>query len=180
MTTTESLRADVETVRAALEPVRASLLADAETEAATILREAQAVARGATDDAEREVDAVVDRARRRTERSARARADQDSARVRRDAHRQLLDAQESLRARFVDRVHDAVWGLRLDPRYPALLDALEARARHQLGEDVEIERDSDGGGVVATAEARRVDYGLDALAGMAVEAHSEEVSKLWR
>lgn len=180
MSTIASVGATAELLRTALEPVRTALQADAAAEASRIRHDAEMTAQALIEEAQDDVASAVDRTRRTAEQSARARADQAAAQSHRDAHLRLLAAQESLHAEVVERVHAAVRKLPQDPRYPELLDALEDRARRQLGDDAHVDRDTNGGGLTATSGARRVDYGLDALADMALDLQSDEMSKLWR
>jgi hypothetical protein len=60
------------------------------------------------------------------------------------------------------------------------LDHLEALARAQLGDAVEIERDpAPYGGVFAVAGSHQVDYRLPILADRALDAIADEVASLW-
>lgn len=164
----------------ALEPVRRTLLDDARRAAGEIVAEAQRRAEQIVDDARSEADEALGEARRRAEASAAAQAEQTLARDRRAAYSNVLRTRDELRRELTDRVRSAAVDLRHDPRYPALLDQLEQLAREQLGGEIEIERDPQpGGGIVATAGGRRVDYRLAALADRAVNAIADEVVKLW-
>jgi hypothetical protein len=160
-----------------LEPVRRAVLADARARADEIVANARREAREVVDRAERDVDEAVADAVRRSTIAARAHADQLRARAATDAHAEELSAREEIRQQLRDAVREAARGLPDDPRYPGLLDGLEARARTQLGPDARVERDPTGG-IVAVAGSRRVDYSLPALAERAIEAHPEVVA-LW-
>ena len=160
-----------------LEPVRQAVLADARSRADDIVAGARREAREVVDRAQREVDEAVADAVRRSTIAARAHADELRARAAADAHTEELSARERICQQLRDAVREAARGLRDDPRYPGLLDDLEARARTQLGPDARIERDPEGG-IVAVADRRRVDYSLRALAERAIEAHPEVVT-LW-
>ncbi len=164
----------------ALEPVRDALLADAETEAERIVAAAADAAHEIIATATAEADAVVEQARHRAERSARAHTDMVLARTRNDAHRVVLDTQHQLNRRLIDDVHVAARDLRVDPRYPALLDHLESLARNQLGDTAVIERDPEpDGGIVAEAGTSRVDYRLPILADRALDTLADDVAELW-
>jgi vacuolar-type H+-ATPase subunit E/Vma4 len=167
-------------LEASLEPVRDALLADADADAERIVAEAERAADELVDEAERDADAAIENSRRHAEASRRARADQALARARREAHLAIQQARADLRRQLVDRVHTAAEGMRDDPRYPALLDHLEDLARSQLGDDAVIQRDPvPGGGIVATAGGRRVDYRLHVLADRALDAIADDVDVLW-
>lgn len=164
----------------ALQPVRLALLADAELEADRIIAAARTAADESVAGALSEADAEVERARDRAERSARAHTARLQARVLDQGRRTVLAAKEQLRRRLVDDVHDAALELREDPRYPLLLDHLEALAVRQLGDDAVIERDPEGaGGLIARTDLRRVDYRLASLADRALDALADEVGALW-
>jgi vacuolar-type H+-ATPase subunit E/Vma4 len=163
-----------------LEPVRQALLSDAVAEADRIVSTAVESATDLVAAATAQADAEVDRARHRLELSSQARADQVFARVRTDGHRVVLATQQQLGQQLIDTVHASVQELRTDPRYPALLDHLEAVARSQLGDHAIIERDPQpDGGIVAQAGSRRVDYRLAALADRALDSLADDVAQLW-
>lgn len=163
-----------------LGPVRHALLADAEADAERIVAEAERAADELVGEAERGADAAIENSRRHAEASRRAQADQALARARREAHLIIQQARADLRRQLVDRIQTAAESLRDDARYPALLDHLEDLARSQLGDDALIQRDPvPGGGIVATAGGRRVDYRLHVLADRALDAIADEVEGLW-
>ena len=166
-------------IAAQLAPVRSAVLDEARAEADRLLAEARTRADEQVADAQQEVDDAVAAARRRTAEAAGARARSAVARARRDQHAEVLGAQAELRAELRGRVVRAVRALRDDSRYPALLDALEGLARAQLGDGATVERDPEGGGVVATDRGRRVDYTLEALGERAFAALEEEGAALW-
>jgi vacuolar-type H+-ATPase subunit E/Vma4 len=167
-------------LRGDLDSVRTALLEDAVARAEEMVTQASLDAEAAVADAERDNMAEVGRAVRRSEGSAKAKADQALARANAEAHSDVLRAKELLRQRLIADIHRAAFGLRHHPRYAELLDQLTGLARHQLGADAVIERDPDGrGGVVATADARRVDYSFTALADRALETIADEVAQLW-
>ncbi len=171
---------DPPTLLERLEPVRHALLDDARAEADRVRAEARRHADDATADAEREVAAEVAAVAQRHAIAAAAHADQVRARARAEAHAEMLGAQRDVRRDLLEAVRLAALRLRDDDRYPALLDHFEAVARAQLGADARVERDpSTGGGVVASAGTRRVDYTLTALAERALEQHGDEVAALW-
>lgn len=172
---------DVEALIDVLAPVRTALLDDADTEARRIVAEATHDADSTVAETEADANAEIERTRHRSQMSARARADQKLERLRAESHRDVLRAKDDIRRRLIDAVHDAVLDLRDDPRYPELLRGLEARCIAQLGPGASIERDpADGGGIVATADTRRLDYSLPALAERALDSLADDVAELWR
>lgn len=182
MTTTPAPSSDpaVGTIRRALEPVRDALLRDASVEADRIVSAASDAAREVVASATAEADAEVDRVRHSAKLAAQAHTELTLAQLRNDAHRVVLQAQEQLRHQLIDSVHASARLVRHDPRYPKLLDHLEAMARRQLGTDALIERDPEtDGGVLAEAGSRRADYRLTPLADRALDALADEVAELW-
>jgi vacuolar-type H+-ATPase subunit E/Vma4 len=172
--------ADPETLFGRLDPVRQALLDDARAEADRILADARRRAADVVADAEQEVAAEVGEVARRHAIAAAAHADQVCARARAEANAVMLGAQEDIRRDVLEAVRRAALDLRDDPRYPALLDHLEAVARAQLGANAVVERDPPtGGGVVASAGTRRVEYTLTALAERALQQHADEMAALW-
>jgi vacuolar-type H+-ATPase subunit E/Vma4 len=146
--------------------------------------EALAAARGDADvrvaDARHRRDQLIAHA----EAEGRAAADEllrrDRARVRRDAAAVVLAAKRAAHVAVRAHVGDAVGALRSAADYPDVLDALAARAAARLGEGTHAERDPPGGGVVATAGSRRIDYTLPALADRACDALGESIEAVWR
>ena len=160
-----------------LEPVRQALLRDAQGTVADILGTARADAAQIVARAQSSCDEAVEHARQRAVASAHAQSEQALADARREAHAVVLRAEGQLRRQLVNRVYDAAEGLRADPRYPALLDHLAALARAQLGQGALVTADPQpGGGVLASAGSRRVDYRLRALADLALDAVSEDIT----
>ncbi len=164
---------------AALEPVRRALLDDAGQEAERLVEEATTEAEARVSAVEARAERAVEQARQRARATAAARARRAVGAARRDAHAAQLEAESGIFADVVERLHRAVDAMPSDPRYDALLDRLEEAARRRLGEKATIERDPEGGGVRASRDERRVDYGLRALADRALEALAEEVAELW-
>jgi vacuolar-type H+-ATPase subunit E/Vma4 len=160
-----------------LGPVRRALLEDARAAAAQVLGAARAEAQQIVAGAQQESDEAVERARQRAAAAARALSEQAQAAARRDAHGTVLRAEADLHLQLAAEVYAAAERLAQDPRYPLLLDHLEGLARSQLGEEAVVTRDPQpGGGVVATAGGRRVDYRLRALADLAMAAVADEMT----
>jgi vacuolar-type H+-ATPase subunit E/Vma4 len=142
-------------------------LAQAEEQAAAILAEARARA-----------DEVLEQARAAGERDAAALLAGERARAEREARAVLLAAQQDAYLAARAAVRAAVRGLRDDPAYPALLDALRDRARQELGPGASI-AELPGGGIEARCGSRRVEYGLDGLADDLLERVGGDLSELW-
>lgn len=157
-----------------LRPVRAALVADARAEAARILAAARAEAEQIIGRAQADSDEAVEHARRRAEAAGREQQQEGLAAARREAHATVLRARAELRRELAAQVHAAAERLPADPRYPALLDHLETLAKSQLGQSALVLRDPRGGGVVARAGSRQVDYRLPALAELALDAVADD------
>jgi vacuolar-type H+-ATPase subunit E/Vma4 len=160
--------------------VHRALLEDARDEANQIVAEGRQAADRVIRETIADVDAEVEHERHRSELTAQAHSRRVLARARNDARAEVLRKQEQLRCELVDRVRAAALEIRLDRRYPIVLDRLEAMALEQLGEQATVERDRQpDGGVVATAGTRRVDYTLRAIADRTLDAMSDEAVRLW-
>lgn len=163
-----------------LEPLRRAVLEQAHAEAEATRRDAAARAAAIAADAEREGAGLVERAKAEAKlaagmRGARARAD-----ARRAARGLILEAKRDLHDELHIRAREAALELRADPGYAALLEALCAVARDQLGEDAVLEIDSpDAGGVRGVALRRSVDYTLPALAERCVARLGSRIDDLW-
>jgi hypothetical protein len=116
--------------------------------------------------------------RTRSSAPAGARADRAVDVARREAHAALLGSEAEIWDELADRVHRAVASMPDDPRFPALIDALERLARRQLGAEVTFDQCPDGG-FVATAGGRRVDYRLGALADRVLDLIADDVGASW-
>jgi len=163
---------------AGLAPTRARMLRDAADQATQILA-----------DARREADAIAGQARQEAEQTVslareagRAQAVPQAAAVRRqarsDARSAVLGAQRDAYDELRDRVRAAVDGLRSEPGYERLLEALTKMAQLEAGPGATVAAAEDGG-VVARSPAVLVDCSLRRLADLAVEALHQEVQELW-
>jgi len=163
---------------AGLAPTRARMLRDAADQATQILADAQ-----------READAIAAQARQDAERTValagaagRAQAVPQAAAVRRQARRDaqsaLLAAQCEAYGELCARVRVGVDGLRGEPGYERLLEALTRMARLEAGPGATVAASEDGG-VVARSPGVLVDCSLPRLANLAVEALQQEVQELW-
>ena len=163
---------------AGLAPTRARMLRDAADQATQILadarREADAIAAQARQDAERTVSLA--RAAGRAQAMPQAAAVRRQARS--DARLALLGAQREAYDELCAQVRAAVNGLRGEPGYERLLEALTKMARLEAGAGATVTASEDGG-VVARSSGVLVDCSLPKLADLAVEALHQEVQELW-
>ena len=162
----------------ALAPTRARMLRDAANQVARILADARREADGITAQARQEAEQTVSLARA----AGRAQAVPQAAEVRRqarsDARSALLSAQCEAYDELRVRVRVAVDGLRSEPGYERLLEALTRMAQLEAGPGATITASEDGG-VVARCPGVLVDCSLPRLADLAVEALDGEVRELW-
>ena len=150
----------------------AARLVEAETEAVSLTR---------LEDATQAAEAILTKARA----EAVAEADSDGAtamgRERRRARRIVLEAQHAAYEGMIARVRAGALALRSDPAYGQLLEGLERSARRRLGDGpVVVQESTSGGGIVAEADGRRLDYTLPALADRCAGELGAEVERLWR
>ena len=95
-----------------------------------------------------------------------------------DARSALLGAQREAYDELRAQVRAAVDGLRGEPGYDRLLEALARMARLEAGPGATVTASPDGG-VVARSPGVLVDCSLPRLADLAVEALDGEVRELW-
>jgi vacuolar-type H+-ATPase subunit E/Vma4 len=154
---------------AALQPVRAALRAAAEKQAAELSDDARRQVKALVEAATAEAAAILAAAAQEGESAARSEAALRSARVRREAHELVLAQRNSLRLELHRRVREAAVGLTSDPRYAKLMARLTEQCLELLGRDAVVS-ESPEGGVVAEAGSRRLDLSLPVLAGMTLES----------
>ncbi len=147
----------------ALAPLVSALLDRARQEAEAALADADADARAVVARARAEADALRVDARAKGTADGAAVCAAARMRAERDARRIVLEAQSAAREDLRRAAREAVGGLRHDPQYPAMLEVLRARAIHELGHQVAV-TELEGGGIVAEAGPRRLEYSLAALA----------------
>ncbi|MCM2579751.1 hypothetical protein [Streptomyces meridianus] len=168
-----------ERVASALEPARAQLLraarADAEAALALADREADDLLRRGDEEAE----TILAEARRAGEAEGADAARASLARARRTARERGLHergaAYDELRARTVRRLRELMAGT--GNGNPAGI-TMARRARRLLGPDAEV-AEPPGGGLIARAEGRCVDYSPEALADRALARFGAEAETLW-
>jgi len=148
--------------RALVEAARASaaaLLATARAQSAALIQERRAAAERLAD-LEREMTLAAARAEARTI---------------------VLHAQQSVLADASTAAHAAVRRLVSGPGYGGLVErmAADARERLQRAGPVQIVA-APGGGIVARAGSREIDYSLDAQVDRWLEALPDALERLWR
>lgn len=164
-----------------LEAYRRERLVEARANAERRGAEGESTAAARLDEGARAAAAIIAEARA----DGAAQADREMAITRvheqRRSHRIVLEARRRAYEDLGARARAGARELRPDPAYPALLDRLERVSLEQLGDGARVERDpADGGGVVAEAGGRRVDYSLAALAERCLRKLGAEVEQLWR
>jgi vacuolar-type H+-ATPase subunit E/Vma4 len=163
-----------------LDPLRQAVLGQAHAEAARIRREASAQAAESLEQAERDGAASVEQASADGRAAGELQAARQLAATRRRARGEILRAKRDLHDEFRARSHEAVLELRAAVGYQALLHALSAKARRQLGDDAVLEIDPpDAGGVRAVAAGRSVDYTLAALTERCLGRLAGRLEDLW-
>jgi vacuolar-type H+-ATPase subunit E/Vma4 len=147
----------------ALAPLVSALLDRARQDAQDTLSDADRDAGAVVAGARAEADALLADARAKGVAEGAAVTAAARTRAEREARRILLETRSSTREDLRHAVREAVAELRHDPQYPRILEALRARAAQELGPEVTVTV-LEGGGIVAEAGSRRLDYSLTALA----------------
>lgn len=164
-----------------LDAYRRARLDEARAAARRVEAETEAASRARLEDATQAAEAILARARA----EAAAEADRDGAtamaRERRNARRLVLEAQRAAYEDMIERVRAGALALRSKPAYGQLLEGLERSARRRLGDvPVVVQESTPGGGIIAEADGRRLDYSLAALADRCAGELGAEVERLWR
>jgi vacuolar-type H+-ATPase subunit E/Vma4 len=161
-----------------LSPLREALLSRARADAAATLAAADRSAAETMADAQQQVAAMLAAARETGRADAAVVLAGERARAARTARGIVLAAQRDAYEAMRVRARDAVSGLRGDPLYPALLEALRQRARVDLGPEAVL-REHPRGGVIGEGAGRRVEYSLDDLADEIVDRLGAELDGVW-
>jgi len=151
-------RADAQVLLSAARARAAALLAAARVEGAALLDERRAAA-GRLADLERQMTLAAARG---------------------EARAIVLGAQQSVLADATTAAHSAARRLVSGPRYGRLVERLTADARERLENlgPVQIVA-APGGGVLARAGSREIDYSLDVQVDRWLEALPEALERLW-
>jgi hypothetical protein len=162
-----------------LQPLRASLLARAHAEADSVVGAAKREAEERRAAARAEGEGVIERATADREAAAGAAHARRLLRARREAHAIILQARRDVYDEVRTAAQAATADLRVQPGYAPLRERLATAAREQLGADAELTEPA-GGGVVARAGERLVDYSLTAMTDRCLAELSLELEELWR
>ena len=150
--------AEAEALRHAARERAAELLAAAREEAAAILAGRRAAAERLADLGERE----------------------RLAQVRAEGRATVLAAQRTVLSEASAAARGAARALVADARYQALLERLAADARVRLSPTGPVTvAAAEGGGFVARAGSRQLDYSLDAQLDRCLAAMATELERLW-
>lgn len=147
----------------ALAPLTTALLDRARGAADEVLARADEDALAALGRARAQADALLAEARAKGAAEGAAVLDAQRAGAQRRARGVLLAAQRAAHDDLRAAARGAVRAVRDDPDYPAMIEALRARAMRDLGPGTSI-TELDAGGIVAESGQRRAEYSLDALA----------------
>jgi vacuolar-type H+-ATPase subunit E/Vma4 len=131
-------------------------------------------------DAYRQAEELVRRAREEAGAQAAVAVARRRVRAEREHRSLVLQAERDVYETFRRRALEEVQARRDTDAYRSLRERLTALAREQLGEGCTIEEDPAGGGLVATAGSRRVDYTLPALVDRVIASLGTRVEELWR
>lgn len=162
-----------------LQPLRTSLLDRARAEAQSVLDAARREAGDRRAAARAEAGAVLRRAVADCDAAAGAARARRRLRARRQARAIVLRARRDAYEELRTGAQAAVADLRVQPGYAQLRERLAAAARDQLGADAELTEPA-GGGVVARAGERLVDYSLPAMVERCLANLGPELEELWR
>ncbi len=146
-----------------LAPLAAALRDRAHAAADEVLARADEDARESLDRAHQEAEALLGQARAKGAADGQAVLAAERAGAARRARAVLLAAQQAAHDDLRTAAREAVRALREDPDYPAMLEALRARALSDLGPGAVVTT-LDRGGIVAESGPRRIEYSLEGLA----------------
>jgi vacuolar-type H+-ATPase subunit E/Vma4 len=161
-----------------LDPLVAALVDRARRDAAEVLAAAEAEAQQVLGAARADADALLAEARSRGAADAAALLAAERARAERTARGVVLAAQQAAHESARQAAREAVSQLCDDPAYPPLVAALRARAVRELGPGVEV-TELAGGGLVAEAGGRRLEFDLADLADDLLDSLDRDRAELW-
>jgi vacuolar-type H+-ATPase subunit E/Vma4 len=164
-----------------LAAVRDGALGNAHEEADAIRRGAQQRADQLLAGARAEADALVAARRAAAQRLTDQEEGAQLARARAAARVSVLKAQRAVLDEAAAAAHTAVRNLVRDRRDASLMERLSADARARLAGHGTVEViAAPGGGIVARAGSRELDYSFDALTGRCLQGMAGELERLWR
>jgi len=164
-----------------LAAVRDGALGNAHEEADAIRRGAQQRADQLLAGARAEADALVAARRAAAQRLTDQEEGAQLARARAAARVSVLKAQRAVLDEAAAAAHTAVRNLVRDRRDASLMERLSADARARLAGHGTVEViAAPGGGIVARAGSRELDYSFDALTDRCLQRMAGELERLWR
>jgi vacuolar-type H+-ATPase subunit E/Vma4 len=161
-----------------LSPVREHMLHSARTEADLILAEAHSQAASILRQARRGAEEAIERARAQGQTETAHAAAAERTRGREQARSIVLGARREAHQELRDRVLAAAIALRREPGYERLLGRLTVMAAAAAGRDPAVAVQP-AGGVEARSDGVVVDCTLPRLAALAVDALGDRVRELW-
>jgi vacuolar-type H+-ATPase subunit E/Vma4 len=167
--------------RVRLAAVEDSALTAAHAEANGIRSAARDQAEQLIDEAQAEAAALLARWRATAEQLADVEERRRLAEARTQARANVLAAQRSVRTEAIAAAHAAAQGLAGNPRYQRLLDRLSQDARSRLSGDGPVEvAASPGGGFVARAGTRQIDYSVHTQVERCIQGMAHDLERLWQ
>jgi hypothetical protein len=163
-----------------LDAVRDAALATTSADAEAIRRTAQERRAQHLARARATADEIVSRRRAASERLAAVEERERLARARAEARGRVLHAQQAVIDEATESARRAAARLIEDPRYERMLVLLEADARRRLGRFGRVQIvPAAGGGFLARAGSREIDYSLDAQLRRCLRSMARELGGLW-
>jgi vacuolar-type H+-ATPase subunit E/Vma4 len=166
------------TVEESLAPLRAELLRRARADAARTTAAADDDAARLLAAARAQAEALLQTARDDGAADVAALLGAERSRVRRRTRSTVLRAQTHVLTELERRTLETAQRLCSAPEYPRWREGLVRAVRSALGPQATVV-DHPAGGVVGTADSRRVDLSLPALVGRALAEATTEVQQLW-
>jgi vacuolar-type H+-ATPase subunit E/Vma4 len=163
-----------------LDAFRDTVLAAAREDADRLLVEAEHDATAQVADARTEGARLLERARREGRAAAEVETGRRRSEARRAARLRILRARRDTLDQLRHRTLEVLRERRGGHEYRRMLDVLERNARQQLGGAVEVDRNPDGGGLVARVDGRRVEYRLAGLVDAELAEMGAQLAELWR
>ena len=131
-------------------------------------------------EARAEAEEIVSRRRAASERLAAVEERERLAKARAEARGTVLRAQQAVFAEATESARRAAARLIEDPRYERVLVSLEADARRRLEQFGRVRIvPAAGGGFLAQAGSRDIDYSLDAQLQRCLRSMASELGDLW-
>jgi vacuolar-type H+-ATPase subunit E/Vma4 len=167
-------------MKTSIEVFRDAVLADARAATRRRLEAARHDAHERIGEARKQARWLIENARQEGREAALREMRRQRVEARRQAHGIVLNARREALERLRERTLARLRGRRGDGADERLAERLQELARRQLGDEIEIEREPDGGGLIAHRGARLVDYRLSALVDRAMDDLGPELEELWR